>query len=65
MPVVWYIDDVMASLHACNVVDVAFGPRSDETKVCKISICCFSATHEAFFRSESKDGLGQNQVNVL
>jgi predicted LPLAT superfamily acyltransferase len=53
----------MDSLLASSVVDRGFGPRSGQTKVYKIGICCFFAKHTAL-RRKSKDWLARNQNNV-
>ena len=59
------ISGVMVSIHVLlsNVVGCGFKPLSGQIKDCKISICCFSAKHEAL-RSKSKDWLAWNQDNV-
>jgi hypothetical protein len=46
------IGGVMASLLALGVVDFGFKPWSNETKINKLGICCFSAKHTAL-RSKS------------
>jgi len=40
----------MVSVLASSAVDRGFEPRSDQTKDCKIGICCFSAKHAALRR---------------
>ena len=53
----------MVSVLASSAVDRGFEPRSDQTKNCKIGICCFSTKHAALWR-KSKDGLTRNHDNV-
>jgi hypothetical protein len=48
------ISGVMASMLALSVVDRGFEPRSGQTKVYEIGICCFTAKHAAL-RRKSKD----------
>ena len=48
------IGDVMVRMIALSAVDCEFELRSDQTKDCRIGICCFSAKHAAL-RRESKD----------
>ena len=52
----------MVSMLALNAVDRKFEPRLVKPKN-KISICYFSAKHEAI-RSKSKDWLAWNQNNL-
>ena len=58
------MDGVMVSVLASSAVDRGLEPRSGQSKDFKIGICCFSAKHSAL-RRKSKDGLSQNQDNVL
>ena len=53
----------MVSDLALSIVDPGLEPRSGQTKVYKIGICCFFAKHAAL-RSKSKDWLVRNQNNV-
>ena len=53
----------MISVLASSAVDLGLGPRSGQTKDCKIGICCFSAKHAAL-RRKSKHWLARNQDNV-
>jgi hypothetical protein len=53
----------MVSDLALSIVDPGLEPRSGQTKVYKIGICCFSAKHAAL-RRKSKDWLARNQNNV-
>jgi hypothetical protein len=46
-----------------STVDRGLEPWSDQAKVYKIGICCFSAKHAAL-RRKSKDWLARNQNNV-
>ena len=58
------IGGVMVSLLASSVVYRGFAePRSGQTKVYEIGICCFSTKHTAL-RRKSKDWLAQTQNNV-
>jgi hypothetical protein len=50
------IDGVVISMLVSSAVDRGVEPRFDQTKYCKIGICCFSAKHVAF-RRKSEDGL--------
>jgi len=53
----------MISVLASSAIDRGLGPRSGQTKDCKIGICCFSAKHAAL-RRKSKHWLARNQNNV-
>ena len=53
----------MVSVLASSIVDRGLEPRSGQTKVYRISICCFSAKHAAL-RRKSIDWLARNQNNV-
>ena len=53
----------MVSVFASSVVDWWFEPRSDQTKDCKIGICCFSNKH-AELRKRTKDWFAQNHNNL-
>ena len=57
------IGGVMVSVLASNEVHRAFEPRSGQTKVYIIGICCISAMHAALM-NECKDWLTWNQNNV-
>ena len=57
------IDGVVISMLVSSAVDRGVEPRFDQTKYCKIGICCFSAKHVAF-RRKSEDELARNQDNV-
>ena len=57
------IGGVMVSVLASIAVDRGFEPRSDQTKVYIIGICCFSAKHAAI-RRKNKDWLARNQNNM-
>ena len=46
-----------------SAVDRRFEPRSGQTEVYKIGICCFSAKHTAL-RRKTKDWLARNRDNV-
>jgi hypothetical protein len=54
---------IMVSVLASSVVDCGFKPRSGQTKVNKIGICCFSTKHTTL-TTKSKDGLALDQDNV-
>ena len=58
-----HISGIMVSVLTSSAVDRGFESRSGQTKDYKIGICCFSTKH-AVLRSQGKDGLAQNQVNV-
>ena len=58
-----FISSVMVSMLASSAVDCGFEPRSAQTKVYEIGICCFSANHGAIRRT-SKYWLAWNQDNV-
>ena len=58
------IGGLMVSELTSSVVDCGFEPRSGQIKDYKIGICSFSAMHTAL-RRKSKDGLAQNQDNLL
>jgi hypothetical protein len=53
-----HIGGVMINMIASSVVDHGFEPTSDQTKDCKISICCFSNKHAC------KECLARNQDKV-
>jgi hypothetical protein len=57
------IGGVMVSVLASSAVDCGFEPRSGQTKVYEIGICCFSGKHAAL-RRKSKDWLARNHDNV-
>ena len=53
----------MVSLLASSTIDRVFEPRSGQTKVYKVGICCLSSK-EAALRRKNKDWLARNQNNV-
>ena len=53
----------MINVLASSVTDRGLEPRSDQTKVYEIGICCFSAKHAAL-RRKNKEWLSRNQDNV-
>ena len=53
----------MVGVLASRVAYRVFERRSGQAKDYKIGICCFSTKH-AVLRSQGKDGLARNQVNV-
>ena len=53
----------MVNMLASSAVDRGFEPRSDQSKDCKIGMCCFSAKHAAL-RRKINDWLARNQDNV-
>ena len=59
----YHICDVMVSVLASSVIYRGFGPRSGQTKVFKVGICCFFPKHAAL-RRKSKDWLARNQDSV-
>jgi hypothetical protein len=46
-----------------SAIECGFETRLDQTKDCKIGICCFSAKHAAL-RRKSKHWSARNQDNV-
>ena len=56
-------DGVKINMLTSSEVDHGFKPWLGQTKVYKISTCCFFAKHAAL-RNKSKDGLALNQNNV-
>ena len=58
-----FIGGVMVSVLVSSAVDCGFEPRSGQTKVYEIGICCFSGKHAAL-RIKSKDWLARNHDNV-
>jgi hypothetical protein len=54
-----HTNGVMVSVLASSAVDRGF----EQTKDCKIGICCFSAKHAAL-RRKGKDWFARNQNNV-
>ena len=54
----------MVSVLASIAIDHGFESQSDQTKDCKIGMCCFSAKHAAL-RRKSKDWLARYQNNVF
>jgi len=57
------IGGVMVNVLASSGVDRGLEPRSDQTKVYEISICCFSAKNTSL-RSKKKNWLVRNQNKV-
>ena len=53
----------MVSVLVSSAVDCGFEPRSGQTKVYEIGICCFSGKYAAL-RRKSKDWLARNHDNV-
>ena len=58
-----HICGVLVSVLASSVIYRGFEPRSGQTKVFKVGICCFSAKHAAL-RRKNKDWSARNQDNV-
>ena len=54
---------IMISVHASNVVDRRFKPRSSQPIDYETGIYCFS-TKRAAFNSKRNDCLARNQANV-
>ena len=57
------IGGIMGGVLTSSVVDHGFEPRSGQSKVHTIAICCFSANHRALC-SNSKDWLARNENKV-
>ena len=51
-----HIGGVLVSVLDSSAVDRGFEPRSGQTKIYAIGMCCFSAKYAAL-RRKSKDGL--------
>jgi hypothetical protein len=60
LPQAQFIVGVMDRALTSSVVDRGFEPRSDQTKDCKIGVCCLSDKH-ASLRIMSKNWLARNQ----